>query len=100
MGYDSDWDKYRFRFLAVNPKCYVCGGKATVVDHFYAHKGDPIKFKDTSNHIPMCKLDHDTITGLFDRHEIPKTEEKFAYINNKRKEFDIQIKIKKIPYKK
>lgn len=82
--YDKTWFKYRLIFLRSNPKCYCCGKPATVVDHIVAHKGDVEKFKNTTNHLPMCKFDHDTITSRFDRHESPLIEDKMKYIEQRR----------------
>jgi 5-methylcytosine-specific restriction endonuclease McrA len=65
--YDSSWEKYRIKFLAVNPRCYSCGDKATVVDHVTPHKGDDKLFKQLDNHIPLCSRCHNTITTKFDR---------------------------------
>ena len=97
MGYDSDWDKYRFRFLHHNPKCYCCGRISTVVDHIKAHKGDMDLFRNTHNHMPLCKHHHDTITGKFDRKEIPDLEGKLRYINQCRDKYKTTIKIKILP---
>ena len=68
-GYDAKWSKYRFRFLHHNPKCYCCGQKANVVDHYIPWKIDKEKyFWNEHNYISLCSLCHNTITGKFDRH--------------------------------
>jgi 5-methylcytosine-specific restriction endonuclease McrA len=62
------WESYRRRFLSVNEHCYVCDGKATVVDHVIPHKGDKALFEKLDNHIPMCASCHNRVTALFDKH--------------------------------
>ena len=94
MGYDKDWNKYRFRFLHHNSYCYCCSNKATVVDHIRAHKGDTDLFENTSNHIPMCKGCHDYVTGKFDRYDEPKTEEKCKWLAETRKTLGITRPVK------
>jgi len=94
--YDKDWNRYRFRFLHYNPLCYVCGDKATVVDHIVAHKGDPVKFKALNNHMAMCKFHHDMVTGKFDRNNPPLTKEKIEWINNQRKSLSVEVKVKEL----
>lgn len=78
--YDSTWSIYARIFLNVNKNCYACGKHASVVDHLVPHKGDEALFKKVDNHIPLCKKHHDTITALFDRHDIPKYKEKLEYL--------------------
>ena len=92
-GYDTDWEKYRRRFLFYNPNCYCCGKKATVVDHLRAHKGDMVLFKNLHNHAPFCADDHNYVTGKFDKHKIPMTKEKCDWIVAKRKRLELKIKI-------
>lgn len=65
--YDSAWESYRRKFLAINPKCYACGEKADTIDHLRPHKGDKALFEKTDNHIPMCGPHHNAVTTLFDR---------------------------------
>lgn len=65
--YDHAWEKYRRRFLEINPQCYACGKPATVVDHLKPHQGDEKLFKQTDNHIPLCVTCHNTVTTMFDR---------------------------------
>jgi 5-methylcytosine-specific restriction endonuclease McrA len=79
-----NWVEYRNKFLSANKECYACGERSTVVDHIVSHKGDEGKFWDKYNFIPLCKKCHDTITGFFDRHNPPKTEEKLKWLNIKR----------------
>lgn len=79
--YDHTWTKYRALFLSLNPTCYACGEKATVVDHLVAHKGDKELFVKVDNHIPLCKHHHDTITATFDRKEPPDLEGKLRYLS-------------------
>lgn len=93
--YDTaTWTEFRNRFLSVNPKCYCCGQRAVVVDHIVGHKGKEELFWNETNYIPLCKSDHDTITGLFDRHNPPKTEEKLVWIANKRIQTGTNTKVK------
>lgn len=96
-GYDAIWQKYRFRFLHHNPKCYCCGERATIVDHIVAHKGNMELFKRLSNHMPLCKLDHDKITGLYDRNVIQDLSGKYIYINKRREETNTIVRIKVLP---
>lgn len=93
-----EWVKYRLRFLFHNPKCYICGATATVVDHIRSHRGSIEWFEKLTNHLPLCKGHHDTITALFDRHldknvdEIVK--EKIEWIEKNKK---TNIKVKVLP---
>jgi hypothetical protein len=94
-GYDSNWDKYRFRFLHHNPKCYVCGAKSTVVDHYVAWKVDKEKyFWNEQNFCPMCQYCHNYVTGKFDKHKVPLCAEKSEWIKEQREKFNINIKVK------
>jgi hypothetical protein len=88
------WIEFRNLFLAHNPKCYACGERATVTDHFRAHKGNQELMWKPDNFIPLCKPCHDYCTGSFDQFAVPKTEEKLAWINKKRAERDITIRVK------
>ena len=99
-GYDRDWDKFRFRFLHHNPKCYVCGERSTICDHIVAHKGDKEKFEAINNFMPLCTRCHNYITGKFDKYEVPRTEEKLKWVEKTRKEYGTTVNIKVIPYKK
>ncbi len=69
--YDSDWEKYRLKFLAINNECYACFKPATVVDHLRPHQGDAALFEKLDNHIPLCIPCHNTVTTKFDRHYRP-----------------------------
>ena len=62
----AEWVSFRRRFLAVNSECYCCGERATVVDHVEPSKGRKDVFERTANHIPLCMLCHNTVTGKFD----------------------------------
>jgi hypothetical protein len=42
----------------------------------------------------LCLSDHNTITALFDRHVVPKTEEKMRWIQAKRMEKDVSVRVK------
>ena len=95
--YDSRWNRYRVIFLNINKQCYVCGEPANIIDHIVAHKGDRVKFEAVNNHMPICKTCHDTVTGLFDKQEPPKTQEKIEWINAKRLEKNVTIVIRGLP---
>jgi len=93
-GYDYKWEKYRRRFLYHNPNCYTCPDKANTVDHILTHKGDRKIFEAVNNHMPLCKLCHNTITGKFDRHKIQDIEGKGKWINKMRETYRKTTKIK------
>ena len=99
-GYGKDWEAYRWRFLHYNKFCYCCGGKATVVDHIVAHKGDTDVFENNTNHLPMCTSCHNTATAKYDKFNPPKTEEKMKWIASRRERFKVNIAVKVIPYRK
>lgn len=65
--YDRDWERYRARFLAINPECYACAKPAVVVDHLKPHQGDQQLFEKLDNHLPLCISCHNTVTTKFDR---------------------------------
>lgn len=92
--YDTTWTMYRILFLRINGKCYACGEKATVVDHLVAHKGDDKLFRKMDNHIPLCKMDHDTITAKFDRHEPPDYKGKLVYLAERRAKTGTEVVVK------
>ena len=90
----TEWVNYRKRLLEINPLCYACGRSASVVDHVVPHKGNEIMFEKLDNHIPLCAHHHNFCTASFDRHSIPKTEEKLKWLNQMRDRFDVRIRIK------
>lgn len=93
--YDNiSWVEFRNKFLSANPKCYACGTKSTVVDHVVAHKEDEKKFWNEYNYIPLCKADHDFLTGKYDRHVVPMTEEKLKWIEAKRLQTGTGVKVR------
>ena len=97
-----EWSKYRYRFLHHNPKCYACGQKSEVVDHVKPHKGDVSLFEETTNHIPLCNVCHNTITAKFDSkvtnsNADQKLQEKLEWIFKVRKLNGIAIRVKVIP---
>lgn len=65
-GYDHSWRKYREQFLKRNPKCVMCGAKATVCDHILPHKGNKILFNARFNHQALCRPCHDRKTRQHD----------------------------------
>lgn len=83
-----------------NPHCYTCGATASVCDHIVAFKQDLELFMSVTNHMPLCVHCHNTVTGLFDRHDEPDLDGKLKWIAQKRKEFNIKIKVKVLPYYK
>jgi hypothetical protein len=92
--YDTmEWVEFRNRFLGANPKCYACGERSTVVDHYIPHKGDEKLFWSELNFIPLCKKHHDISTGLWDRHTPPKTESKLGWLNMLRLAFNVSIRV-------
>jgi 5-methylcytosine-specific restriction protein A len=98
--YDTvEWVEYRNKFLSLNPKCYCCGKVARVVDHCVAHKGSKDVFWNETNYLPLCKLCHDTITGKFDQHNPPKTEEKMRWIADSRLLNNVSVRVKVLQIK-
>lgn len=95
--YDSVWESYSKAFLAINSVCYSCGSVAQAVDHVVAHKGDAVLFKKTDNHIPLCHKCHNTVTTLFDRHQVPKTENKLKWIYANRVRNNVSVRVKVLP---
>lgn len=70
-GYGSKWQKASKAFLAAHPLCIDCEAEgrtepATVVDHDPPHKGDRVKFWDSSTWRPRCKPHHDRKTATED----------------------------------
>lgn len=61
--YHNLYETYRWRtfskdFLKTHPFCYICGAKATVVDHIIPHRGDLSLFYDVNNVQPLCQSCH------------------------------------------
>lgn len=59
-GYTTRWDKARKHYLMIHPLCACCQAQgmvhpATVVDHVEPHKGDMVKFWNSSNWQPLCE---------------------------------------------
>ncbi len=97
--YDSDWEKYRGRFLFINNKCYSCGEKSTVCDHMVPHKGDETLFKKTDNHLPLCARCHNTITAKFDKYFRPGSmiTEKLKWMAANRLRNCVETKVRVLP---
>ena len=55
-GYDTEWYKFRKRYLAINPYC-ECGVFATEIDHILALSKGGAKY-DPDNLKPQCKSCH------------------------------------------
>lgn len=83
---NDDWRKYRERFLEVNPECYACGEKATVVDHVIPFKGDVVLFEKLDNHIPLCEYCHNYVSARFDSKFVVggNNHDKIRWLNQKR----------------
>lgn len=99
LYWTKDWTEYRVRFLDVNPWCYSCGAKATVVDHLTPHQGDEKLFRKLDNHIPLCKHCHDVITASFDRRHRagnPITK-KLQWIARERAKRDLTSRVRVMP---
>ncbi len=56
------WRTVSKAFLAGHPYCYICGAKATVVDHIRPHRGDTELFYDENNLQPLCTKCHSAKT--------------------------------------
>ena len=56
------WRTVSKEFLAGHPYCYICGEKATIVDHIRPHRGDVELFFDETNLQPMCWKHHSAKT--------------------------------------
>jgi 5-methylcytosine-specific restriction protein A len=89
-----NWIEFRNLFLKHNPRCYSCGSKATVLDHYIAHKGNQELFWKPDNFIPLCKYCHDYCTGSFDQFAVPKTQEKLKWLQSQRMKNDLDFKVK------
>ena len=99
-GYDGKWYAYRGRFLKHNPRCYMCGMKASVIDHILRARGNMEYFKEPNNHLSLCSSCHGSITQKFDRKEVQDLEGKLAYIKKMREFNKCSVKIKMVPYSK
>ena len=96
-GYDSAWQKYRFRFLHHNPNCYRCNAPSKVVDHLIPHKGSDMLFKKLDNHIPLCTRCHNYLTAKYDKYAEPKTKEKLQDIAKYRSDNNVTSRVKVLP---
>ena len=66
-GYTYEWRKASKAFIKEHPLCAICFKKgkltaATVVDHIFPHRGDPVLFWDKDNWQALCKPCHDEKT--------------------------------------
>jgi len=71
-GYDGRWRKARAGYLAKHPLCIMCERdgrltEATVVDHIIPHRGDMVKFWDSSNWAPLCARCHNSTKQSFEK---------------------------------
>lgn len=66
-GYTGAWEKARKEFLRRNPRCAICGERASVVDHRIPHKGDKALFWDRTNWQPLCQRDHNSAKQRHER---------------------------------
>jgi 5-methylcytosine-specific restriction endonuclease McrA len=55
------WVKESKQFLRLNPICYYCDDKATLVNHRIPHKGNETLFWQVRNWQPACKHCHDSL---------------------------------------
>lgn len=62
----EEWKRFSCKYLKLNPECYVCGGKSEVTDHIEPSKGRQDVFERDGNFLPLCRVCHNTVTGLFD----------------------------------
>lgn len=103
-GYSVEWEKYRWRFLYHNPRCYACGRDKTNmsihIDHIVAHKGNEELFWNETNYIPLCHSCHSVVTGRYDKYNPPKTEEKMKWLESQRDLWNVEIKVKVVPLKR
>lgn len=88
-----EWKTYRFRYLHHNPTCYTCGAPSKVLEHVIPHKGNTDLFWNITNIIPLCTKCHNYVTAKFDKLNRP-VEEKMRWYDKKRKELNIDIKVK------
>lgn len=96
---DSDeWRSYSRKFLSHNPTCYACGARSEATDHMVAHKEKVSLFWKVDNYLPLCHTCHNTITAMFDRHPVPKTAEKLAWIAAKRADLEIFTRVIVVPF--
>lgn len=58
LYYTSRWRQTSREFLKKYPICFICGGKATVVDHIQPHRGNLDLFYDDNNLQPLCQRCH------------------------------------------
>lgn len=71
-GYDTAWEKARKGYLQHHPLCVHCLAEgivtaATVVDHIDPHRGDMVKFWDsTNNWQALCATHHSRATAKYD----------------------------------
>jgi 5-methylcytosine-specific restriction protein A len=61
--YDHAWRRYSKKRLALHPYCVECMKRgvlkrAKVTDHVKDHDGDPVLFRDPSNHQSLCLTCH------------------------------------------
>lgn len=68
----------------------MCDDKATVVDHIEPSKGRLDVFERTSNHLALCTLHHNTITGKFDYRFAPGGDmaPKLNWLGNERASYE------------
>ncbi len=97
MYQTSDWKSFRYRFMAMNKKCFCCGESATVVDHRVPHKGDQSLFEDELNFLPMCEFCHNRV-NVFDRNS--DNVGKMTWVKKMRLERNLTFGIKVVRYRK
>ena len=100
MKWGTPWKEYRARFIEVNPRCYACGNKATVVDHLRPHKGDEKLFKQLDNHIPLCEICHNRVTAMYDKKFVvgSSIDSKIKWMQLQRQSRGLTFRVKVLPY--
>ena len=64
----------------------MCGSKSEATDHIEPHCGRLEVFERLANHIALCHVCHNTVTGKFDMGYRPGNtiEEKIKWMNSER----------------
>ena len=63
-GYDSAWRRMRGEYIAQHPRCEVCGGTATDVDHRVSVREDASRRLDRTNLRSLCHAHHSQRTAM------------------------------------
>lgn len=101
--YDNPyWVRYSREFLANNNKCYRCGSKSEVTDHIEPHKGNPRKFWNEENYIPLCSRCHNQATAKFEMKWLGEEslKEKLSWISKNRRVNQLSSRVMLLPIPK